>query len=259
VSGHEKDVIVYRYEPSKKYFLVSLHLENKPGALGNIANVLAIRDVNILEGFFGGIEHAPQPTVSFYVESANKRIDENWLTDFLKTSVYVSDVEVKPAVEGFLADSLNFPLRWNSGDRAILMSTLGLRALLDSVKSADSTSGEASIYSHGYNYGKAAWESLLSTFRPTTKEGVAEMLGIYSALGWGRPELIDLDFSKRRAKVRLTDSFECEETSTEGPACNFIRGHISAAFSALFGGYVRAEEKKCASKGDQFCEFEISP
>jgi len=259
VAAREKDVIVYRYDPSKKYFLVSLHLDNKPGALGNIANVLAIRDINILEGFFGGMGYDSKATVSFYVESANKRIDENWIKDFLKTSVYVTDLEVKPATEGYLTDTLNFPLRWNSGERAILMSSLGLRALLDSMKSVNQGSGDATIHSHGFSYGKAAWENLLSGFRPKTKEGFAEMLGIYSALGWGRPELVDIDLNKRKAKVRLRDSFECEGMNTGEPECNFVKGHISAAFSTFFGGYVRATEKKCVSKGDEFCEFEISP
>jgi len=259
VSEREKDVIVFRYDRSKTYYLVSLRLENKPGALGNLANVLGIRDVNILEGFFGGMSYGPTAVVSFFLESTNKRMDEKWLKDFLQTVVYVSDVEVKHAVEGVLTDTLNFPLTWNNGDRAILMRSEGLRAMLDAIKSSDSTSGEASISSQGFSYGKAAWENLMSNFRPQTKEGLAEFLGVYSAVGWGKPELTELDPAKRRAKFRMRDNFECEGVSTGASASNFVRGHISGAFSTYFGGYVRAVEKKCLSKGDPYCEFEISP
>jgi predicted hydrocarbon binding protein len=258
VSQRDKDVVIFRYDATKKHFLISLHLENKPGALGNLANMLAIRDINILEGFFGGMFYGPNATVSFFVESTNKRMDAKWLLDFLKSSVYVSDVEVKESVDGLLTDSLNFPLTWNNGDRAILMRVEGVRAMLESIKSTDS-SGEASVYSQGFSYGKAAWDNLFSTYRPTTREGLAEYLGIYSATGWGRPELTELDLGKRRAKLKFMDNFECEGVSTGAPASSFVRGHLSGAFSAYFGGYVRAVEKKCVSKGDSWCEFEISP
>jgi predicted hydrocarbon binding protein len=259
VAARDKDVMVYKYDRAKRYFLVSFHLENKPGALGNLTNLLGIRDINILEGFFGGMSHGPSATVSFFVESSNKIMDAKWLKEFLQTSVYVSDVEVKQAVDGILTDSLNFPLTWNNGDRAILMRTEGLRNLLEAVKSTDTATGEASLYSLGFTYGRASWESLLSSFRPTSKDAMAELLGVYSATGWGRPELTDFDMGKRKAKLKLRENFECEGVSTGAPASNFVRGHISGAFSALFGGYVRAVEKKCTSKGDDFCEFEVSP
>ena len=259
MSERDKDVIVFRYDKSKNYYLVSLHLENKPGALGNLANVLGIRDINILEGFFGGMSYGENAVVSFFLESTNKRMDHKWLKDFLQTVVYVSDVEVKEAVEGILTDTLNFPLTWNNGDRAVLMRTEGLRTMLEAIKSSDSSTGEAAIYSQGFSYGKAAWENLMSNVRPSTKEGLQEILGVYSAVGWGKPELIDLDAGKRRAKLRMIDNFECEGAATGSSASNFVRGHISGAFSTYFGGYVRVVEKKCKSKGDSYCEFEVSP
>ena len=251
--------MVFRYDRTKKYYLVSMHLENKPGALGNLANVLGIRDINILEGFIGGMSYGQHAVVSFFLESVNRKIDAKWLKSFLENAVYVTDVEVKESVDGILTDTLNFPLTWNSGDRAVLMRTEGLRAMLESIRLSDTSSGEESIYSQGFSYGKVAWDNLMTNARPQSREGLRELLGIYSAVGWGRPELVELDNAKRRAKVRLYDCFESEGVSTGAPACNFVRGHLSGAFTAYFGGYVRVMEKRCSSKGDSYCEFEISP
>lgn len=255
----KKDVMVYRYDPKKKYFLVSLRLENKPGALGNLANLLGIRGINILEGFFGGISYGTQGNAGFFVESTNQRIDEGWLKDFLQSSVYVSDVEVKAGVEGFLTDSLNFPLTWNTGERAVLMRTEGMRGMLDAVMASDPTNGEQIIYNQGFNYGKSSWQYLLSVFRPKTKEGLAELLGIYAAAGWARPELVDLDIPRKKARVRMRDGFECADISTGKPESHFIRGHLAGTLSAFFGFDVKAEETKCMSAGEDLCEFVISP
>jgi predicted hydrocarbon binding protein len=254
-----KDVIVYRYDPKKKYFLISLHLENKPGALGNLANLLAIRGVNILEGFFGGMSYEPKATVSFFLESTNQQMDEGWLKDFLTSSVYVSDVEVKSSVEGFLTDSLNFPITWNNGDRAVLMRVEGLRVMLDAVKATQPGVGEEAIYLQGFSYGRAAWDNLMAVHYPKTREGLAEMLKIYVATGWGKIELLEVDPSHTHARIRMDDAFESADLNTGKPECYFIAGHLAGALSGYFKAEVKAKETKCRSKGDSHCEFQISP
>jgi predicted hydrocarbon binding protein len=259
MADRNKDVMVYRYDPKKRYFIVTMHLENKPGALGNLANLLGIRGVNILEGFFGGMSYGSKANVSFFLESTNLQLDEGWLKDFLAASVYVSDVEVKTGIEGFLCDSINFPITWNTGDRAVLMRVEGLRAMLDAVKSSDQFAGEASIYAQGFAHGKASWENVFGVHRPKTKEALAEMLKIYVATGWGRLELSEVNPAHKTARVKLTDGFECVGVSTGKPESHFISGHLAGAFSAYFGGDVKAVEKKCMAKGDSYCEFEISP
>jgi len=258
MSDRDKDVMIYHNEPSRRIYLVSLHLENKPGALGNLADQLAVRGMNILEGFFGGMSYGPNAVLSFFVETTNKMMDEGWLKDYLTSSVYASDVEVKGAVEGFLADSVNFPLTWNSGDRAVLMRINGIRRMLNTILEAQPKDGPKTVYDLGFNYGKDAWKNLMETHRPKTKEGLAEMLKIYNATGWGRAELVELDVKHMKARVHFSDSFECSpDQETKGS--NLIRGHIAGAFSSFFQTDVNAVEHSCASRGDDHCDFEVQP
>jgi uncharacterized protein len=256
--GRNKDVMVFRYDPKKRYFLVSLSLKNEPGALGNVANLLGVRGLNILEGFFGGISSG-EGNLSFFLETTNQRMDAAWLKDFLENSVDVSEVEVRSGVEGFLADSANFPVTWNNGDRAVLMRVEGLRVMLDSIMAAEPETGEKVIYTQGFNYGRAAWDNLFQIHRPQTKEGVAEMLNIYFATGWGRPELVEFNPGQMKAKVRMGAAFECDGRSTGRPEGHFLSGHLAGFLSAYFGTELGAVERHCVSKGDSHCEFEISP
>jgi len=258
MGDRNKDVMVFRFDPKKKYYIVSLHLENKPGALGNLANLLGIRGMNILEGFFGGMTYSDKANMSFFLESTNQQMDEGWLKDFLASSVYVSDVEVRAPVEGFLADSLNFPMTWNNGDRAILVRVEGFRVMLDTVKSAYHDAGEAELYRLGFSYGRAAWENLVETHRPKTKEGLAEMLKIYTSTGWAKVDLLELNPSRLHARVKMEDGFESAGLSTGRPECYFIGGHLAGAISAYFGADLKAHETRCTSQGDSHCEFEIS-
>jgi len=258
MEGRNKDVMVYRYDPKKKYFLVSLRLENKPGELGNLANMLGIRGINILEGFFGGMTYGERAVAGFFVETTNERMDKDWLSDYLKTSVGVTDVEVRTGVEGFLTDSFNFPVTWNNGQRAVVMRIEGLQAMLSAVKSADSSVGQASIYEQGFAFGKWSWLNLMGVHHPKTKEGLAEMLGVYAATGWGRTQLLEFDQAHRTARVRMEDGFECVGLKTGKAEGHFVSGHLAGAFSAFFGTDARCEETRCVSKGDAHCEFSIS-
>ena len=255
----DKDVMIFHYDPKKKVYLVSLHLENEPGALGNLADMLAVRGMNILEGFFGGMSSEPKATISFFVETANQRMDESWLKEFIESSAYASDVEVRPGVDGFVTDSVNFPLTWNTGDRAVLMQTNSLRKMFDAVMAADPGEGERVIYDQGFSYARATYERLFLIYRPKSRAGLAEMLKIYSATGWGRLELSGLDPEHRRAKLKLEEGFECTGMTTGRPESNFIRGHLAGALSTYFESQVKAVETRCISKGDSYCEFEISP
>lgn len=262
MASRNKDVMVFRYDPKKKYFLVSLHMENKPGVLGNLANLLGIRGINILEGYFGGIEAGEKGNLGFFAESTNERMDAGWLRDFLKSSVGVTDVEVKSGVEGFLTDSLNFPITWNNGDRAVLMRVEGLRAMLSVINPDDPEARKAwagAIYSQGRSYGRAAWENLFGVHRPKTKEGLIEMLSIYVATGWGKVELLELDLAHRKARIKLEEGFECAGMSTGTCVGHFMSGHLAGAMSSYFGEEVESTETKCVSKGDDHCEFAISP
>ncbi|MGP8057556.1 MAG: V4R domain-containing protein [Nitrososphaerales archaeon] len=255
----DKDVMVYHYDPKKKVYLVSLHLENEPGALGNLANLLAVRGMNILEGYFGGMSYEPKATVSFFVETTNPRMDEGWIKDFVQSSTYASDVEVRPGVDGFVSDSVNFPVTWNNGDRALLIQAASLRTMLGAIIWADGVEGERAIYDQGFNLGRATYERLFSIYRPKSRAGLAEMLKIYSATGWGRLELPGLDPEHKRAKLKLEEGFECTGMKTGKPVSNFIRGHLAGVLSTYFGSDVKAVETRCISKGDAYCEFEISP
>ncbi len=259
MAGRNKDALVYRYDPKKKYFLVSLHLENRPGALGNLADVLGVRGINILEGFFGGIEEGQKGNVSFFLESTNPKMDEGWLKDFLESSVYVSDVQLKSGKEGWLSDTLNFPVTWNTGERAVLLRVEALRGMIDAVKKANPETGEAVIYDQGFAYGKAAWMDLLNIHRPSTEEGLAEMLQLFNAKGWSKVELEEFDPDRRFAKVRMSEGFECSDRSTGKPEGHFLGGVLAGALTVYFGTEVIATEAKCTSRGDKHCVFEVSP
>jgi predicted hydrocarbon binding protein len=253
-----KDVMVYHYDPKKRFFLVTVTEQNVPGALGALANILGVRGINLLEGWFGGSSEDVQGPVSFFAESTDPKLDKDWITEYLKASVYVSDIEVRESKNGFLADIQNFPLTWASGDRAVMMRVSMMKTIFDVARAIPGI-GEEVLYRMGFESGKATWQNLIERLKPTTKEALGDSLGIYAAVGWGRPELMELDTGARRARLAFAEGFECEGASTGKVFSHFTRGHIAGAFSAYFKTDVKALESRCLSTGSRYCEFLVSP
>jgi len=252
-----KDVMVYHSDPNKRFFFITVSEQNVPGALGALANILGVRGINLLEGWFGGSSEEAQGPVSFFAESTDPKLDKDWITEYLKASVYVSDIEVRESRNGFIADS-NFPLTWASGDRAIMLRVSMTKTIFDVVRAVPGI-GEEVLYRMGFESGKSTWQDLFARLKPATKEGFADNLGIYTAVGWGRPELVELDPAAHRARIAFADGFECQGVTTGKPYSHFTRGHLGGAFSAYFKTDVKCVEARCLSAGYRYCEFVVSP
>lgn len=253
-----KDLMVYHYDPKKRFYLISFREQNVPGALGAVTSILGVRGVNLLEGFFGSDPKDEWGPVSFFVESTDPKVDKDWLMQYLKASIYISDIEIRESRDGFLADSVNFPLSWGSGDRAVAMRAEQVKGMFDVVRGVPGI-GDDVLYKMGFQYGKNTWQKLFGLFQPKTGVSVADDLQIYTAVGWGRIELLELNPTARQAKVRFYDGFECIGTSYSRPYCHFTRGHIAGAFSAHFKADMNCTEVRCAATGEKYCEFDVSP
>ena len=253
-----KEVMVYHYDPKKRFFIVTVTEQNVPGALGALANILGVRGINLLEGWFGGASGEASGPVSFFAESTDPKLDKDWMTEYLKASIYVSDIEVRESKNGFLADSQNFPLTWVSGDRAIMLRVSMSKVMFDVVRAVPGI-GDEVLYRMGFESGKSTWQDLITRLKPATKEALADVLAIYAAVGWGRPELIELDQPGRRARLAFGEGFECEGVATGKPYSQFTRGHLAGAFSAFLKSDVKCVETRCLSAGARYCEFQITP
>ncbi|HMD79515.1 MAG TPA: V4R domain-containing protein [Nitrososphaerales archaeon] len=252
-----KDVMVYHFDPQKRFFIITVTEQNVPGALGALANILGLRGINLLEGWFGGSSEAAQGPVSFFAESTDPRLDREWITEYLKASVYVSDIQVQESKNGFIADT-SFPLTWASGDRAVMLRVSMTKTIFNVVRAVPGI-GEEVLYRMGFESGKSTWQDLFARLHPATKEALADNLGIYAAVGWGRPELVELDQVGRRARIAFAEGFECEGTATGKPYSHFTRGHLAGAISAYFKADLKCVETRCVSAAARYCEFLVSP
>ena len=252
-----KRVSVYMFDPSRRVLLLSVRLNNVPGALMGVLGILTKQRANIL-GSCSSVETGASTGVwSAFVEGA--KLDPVRLRRQVESSEGVVSAGVVENTNGFLVDSALFPLAWNTGDRAVMMRHRFLNAMFDRVRDAFGSGGEVIIFEEGFAYGSEGWKDLVeSVGRDFARSHVEEMLMIYQAVGWFRMEGVEVG-TEGTVVVHVAENFECEGAKSAAPHSHFVRGHLAGSLTAIMGERMSCEETKCAAKGDPLCEFTLTP
>lgn len=253
-----KDVNVYIYDPSKRFFHVVVELKNLPGALYKLLGVLRDLDLNILGSFSSAESSSKVGVWSGFVEDSNHTASE--LRKRILSSEYVTDATVVESTDGFLIDGIHFPLSWNSGDRAFMGRAKYIARMLRAVRNEFGTGGEKIIYDEGFAFGKDTWSEMTARIGTGfARAHLQDVLRFYQAEGWFKLESVDKDERGGVLAIRVGESFECMGAARHGHYSQFVRGHLAGALSAILGAEMECEETKCIGAEDESCEFLLMP
>jgi len=254
---NEKQVMVMRHDPKKKYFLISTMLKEQVGALADITRILAVRGVDILEGqIYTTMEG--HGYVTLFAEARDARIDVNFLKQILRGSTFLEATVVLESHKGMIIDSVNFPLVTDFGERSILLSAEAVRETFRTTREGYGKEAADLIYRLGFSYGSGVWSKLFTGLEKD-KGSVEGFLAFYSAVGLGKATLERYRVEASILRVSVEGCFECEGLEASSPASAFFLGVLAGSFGALFGREMVAREIKCVAMGDKRCEFELTP
>jgi predicted hydrocarbon binding protein len=254
-----KDVLVFERPAGRKVFLVTVDLKNELGAVSDISDRSAKLKLNILTGFTSTPGTDNIGRFSYLAEARDPSLTAAAPKTELESSKYLVSCSVKEPHNNLLVDSLNFPLRWNNGDRAVMLRTEFFSAMATKIRTVLGTGADVTLYELGYDHGFPSWKNIVEDYETTTLDDLEELMSFYTAVGWGRTQAIAFDPAAKTTTVRMFDNFECAYSSSAAPTSHFVRGHLAGAFSAIFKSPMKVEETHCIATGDEYCEFEAQP
>jgi predicted hydrocarbon binding protein len=253
-----KDVNVFVYDPSMKFFNVVVELKNEPGALRSVLDILQGLKINILGSFSSVDPKGDTGTWSAFVENSDHTA--SGLKRRILSSPLVLSAIVTESTDGFLVDSVHFPLTFNTGDRAVLMRSEQLSRMLSVIRKEFGSGGNVILYEEGRAYGKSVGADYLSRLGlKLVESNLPNVMNLYQALGWFKLERVRQNRREKSLTIRVSGCFECEGSKSAVPYSHFVRGHLSGAMTAIFGREMTCEETRCVAAGGQVCEFLIGP
>lgn len=242
---------------NRKLVEFSVELANNPGALAEVATVLSKHKVNVLTGFHDS-EHW-----SFFadVTQINSSMDE--IVKEISSLAPVRNVSIGQGLpEGIIVDTLHEQLMLGPS-RAIIARADVMSSILDRLKGifgVEGKAGKAIVHGMGGAAGRTFYKAIASQIgAETVKSRIKDVIGLYTAQGWGIFKLISVDFDRATAHVAAQNNFECApfQGSGSSPRGEFVRGHFAGLFSEIFGKRMEVTETNCIARGDGDCKFEI--
>ena len=239
---------------------MALQLKDQVGAFADLASRLEKARFNLMSISTSVPDEDGFGRCSFVVGAPAPGTKADQLRDVVERSKLAAKVEIKEAHNGLLVDSLNFPLCWNTGDRAIMLRTEFFTAMEDGIRKHFETGADVVLYEMGYHHGEPTWRNLLRSYEVKTLDDLQEALSNYTANGWGLAEAKSLDLAARTAEVEFSENFECTlKKGQVGAGSNFVRGHLSGFFEVVLGTKIAVAETACTAKGAQACAFSAAP
>ena len=243
----------------RELYMFHIKLADIPGALLKVLTVFYSYGLNIVSVYTTESSYGDRQEVEFniVVDFTNKSVSPEQVSNSLSLQTVVKDVSFYgKQLPNLIVDEKHFPIVL-MGERAILFRETTYKGLILGLRQQLGPAGEALLYHIGLNNGKGTWAALKKL---TT--GNVDLLPNYLrywmlVVGASLVKEVSINLEKKRAVVRVENSYECLLGKGSGkPFSNLHRGIFAGIFSELLGSE-KSVETKCIAAGDPYCEFVI--
>ena len=259
-----KALFAIDFKPTAKLAQFSIEMRNVIGALRELTESVGKHGVNILSGFHDAPLSAETGVWSFFADFTKANIEPEGLATELSSHPSVLRVRSKRSDDGFITDTMHFPVLVGR-ERAIIVRASILVSILERIRSIfgpESRSAQVMLHQIGEAGGQRVSEAVKTmTGLVFMRNNIARALSLFTAVGWGILDVKTVDPDKKTAEIHIKDGFESADsrnTSTTAQ-CHFTRGLLTGWFSTLFETKIDVAETHCVAKGDPFCIFLVQP
>ena len=249
-----KSIFAYTYAPRRKLFQVVVSMNNVPGALSRVLRALAKR-VNLISTISSS--RGGEATWSALAEATSPSETASGLEGVLSSVPDVIGCSAQEGKDGLLVDRFHSGVDIGGPSPYMLMRREPFSLVLGEVLKAFGKGGEILLFDEGRKYGTLTGElfrDLLGGER--AKQRMLELLDVYNSLGWCEVSVKE-SHDPIEYVLEARDCFECSSPQTATRSCDFMRGHLVGAISALQREEFSGEETSCRLTGSDHCEFRI--
>jgi len=244
----------FYFAEGKKLFHIVARISDEPGSLGKVLNLLGPR-VNFI-GTSTYTLHNKSALFSGYAEGLRTDESAEQLKKLVESAKVATEVSVMPGQDGILVDTYHTGFE-AAGEDMMLFRRKAMASMLAQIYKLLGSGAETLVYEEGKAIGRSNMEE---TLKAIGKERVGNNMPYLRkrlrALGWGD---IDAPIKGDRTRLQIKDCFECSGSTDSRTGCHFFRGYIVGNRGAIDGRDPAAEEVKCVLRGDDVCEFVITP
>jgi predicted hydrocarbon binding protein len=256
--GTLKEVLVSHAEPGAKLVQLVVKLKDTVGAAASVYSLLATLNVDIRQSTSHSLPGEPMATFNALLAFRDTNVSLDQLVERVRLSPFVLDVRAVEGREGFIIDSISFPVN-GQGRRVVVFNQLAMARVFEGVWSTYESGAHVILHQQGSEYGTDLGTFLLKTLgEDYVSRNYDYLLNLLSSSGWGVPELVGAHGDLDKLTVRISYCFECTgRRRHHQPVCSFTAGFLAGALGKISGHSLICKESVCSADGGSFCEFVI--
>ena len=254
----EKEVLFSVHGPGRRMAELVVEVENVPGSLVKVLNVVAGMGINVLSSFLKAKAFEETAVWSSFIDLTDAGVEVEEVAERLRGLDVVLDVKFSRSVGELVVDELHFPLVL-VGERHILMRVDTIGGMFGRLFDIFMSGAVTIIYNMGLEAGVRDARRVREKYGLEGVEALNVVLKERVAKGWGIPVVESLDEERGEAIISVRDLFEClpYRGKLKEPRGHFFRGYLEGAFKTLLEADYKANEVECIARGDPHCKFVV--
>lgn len=251
-----REIVTFLHRPSHRVFQIAFKADLEVGALAELFRTLGSMGIKIINTSMCS-KDGRTGSWSVFLDSQNFGITSRALRARLETLPLLRDLQITQGDE-FVVDELFFPITDPLGNRVMIITQWGFQQMIRALNKMLGTGEGVVLYQAGVSLGSTYAAALRPVFHGDPRRFVAEVTQIYTAVGIGVPEFVEMDLDRLHFVLRFAKNIECEGESSEKPHSQWLRGMLAGGASTFLDTPLGCRETRCIAMGDPHCEFEIS-
>jgi predicted hydrocarbon binding protein len=254
--GNSKEILVSHFEPGAKLAQLVVKLKDTAGAVASVNSLIATLNVDIRQSTSHSLPGETVAVYNAFLAFNDKKVSLEQLVERVRLSPFVLNVQALEGREGFIIDSIAFPVN-GQGRRVVVFNQPTMARVFESLWSTYESGAHVILYKQGTEYGVDLARFLTKTLGENyVLRNYDYLLNLLYSGGWGIPELMGSSRDLNNLTIRISSCFECSGRRKHDRAvCSFTAGFLAGALETIAGHRMICEESRCAAVGGLFCEF----
>lgn len=243
---------LFEKREDREYFEAMFTVENMPGVLHNISEVIGAHNVNILSGFHTLIEELGGVWVVFLEVPPSTPYEE--LFKEIGTINGVTDVRYVKLRKADYFDRFFFPPTI-AGNRFVIITQEAFNSIKSQLVDILGTGGETILFNEGAIVGRTIYEIIPEAL--TSAERRLEFIeNLLRATGWGLVEFNQISIERRSGEVHVKSNVEAD--GKYRGRCHFMRGVLTSILRGILNdSAMNLIETACIGQGCECCVFKL--
>jgi len=145
-----------------------------------------------------------------------------------------------------------------TGERCVIIMQARMQEIFSRLSGIFQSGAKVIFFEAGKAAGERFVEDAPEVMKADKRLFLETVVQRFIDAGLGKIEIVELNLEEAEVKFRIWNNFFAELCCEESACCSCVEGFVSGIYGRIIGKTPNIKQTKCATKGDLYCEWQMS-